>query len=56
MDTEHPKDILRGVLLDRWVNGATLARWCIDKMTDEQAQQLVQDRELYLFSKKTEVI
>lgn len=56
MNESPNKERLIGILLDKHITAKTIALMCITKLTEEQAHEIVQENELYLYNKKHEVM
>ena len=56
MNDTPNKERLIGILLDKHITAKTIALMCITKLTEEQAAEIVQENELYLYNKKHEVM
>lgn len=56
MNGSPNKERLIGILLDKHITAKTIALMCITKLTEEQAHEIVQENELYLYNKKHEVM
>ena len=56
MNDTPNKERLIGILLDKHITAKTIALMCITKLTEEQAHEIVQENELYLYNKKHEVM